>query len=187
MSEPNKPVLDPLAKLKVLSKSSDNNDPFRHESEDAILSKLLDIFTRVPTGKELVDKSKEYGTTIKILKGQNDFSFSPDTNTVFIGLPAGQSSPKARMLIYLAMGLEEARQEYEGLPRPNVSDGKQRFTETHMQKQEDILFKMCIVSYEMIKSLGLREIIDELTKMGHNDLYELYDTEVNEGHIETKI
>ncbi len=178
---------DPLAKLKALSKSSDSNSPFRHETEDAILKKLLDILMRVPTGKELVDKSLKNGTKIKILKGQTEFTFSPETNTLFIGLPAGQTSPKSRMLLYLAMGLEEARQEYEGIKRPNANLPNDQFSRLHMEKQESILYIMCLISYELIKSLGLREILDELAKMGHTKLYKAFELDINEGHVQVKV
>lgn len=168
------PALDPLAKLKALTKTESGASTFAHESEDEVLRQLLGVFAKVPTGKELVDKSKEYNIAIKLLKGKNDFSYSPETNTVFLGLPAGQTAPKARMLLHLAMGLEEARQEFEGLPRPDTSYAKQHFIQINMEKQRHILFNLCKIAEELENSLGLREVVDELDKMGHTEFYKAY-------------
>ena len=113
--------IDPLAKLKALTKSSGGDNSFVHESEADVLRRLLGIFTRVPAGRALMDMANQYGIAIKLLKGQNNFSFSPESKTVYLGLPASQTAPKARMLLHLAMGLQEAEQEFIGLPRPPIT------------------------------------------------------------------
>jgi hypothetical protein len=171
-------VPDPLAKLRALSKSETGTSPFAHDNEDEILRQLLGVFTQVPTGQELVDKSKSHGTKIKLLKGRNDFSFSPESNTVYVGIPPVQSGAKAQMIIHLAMGLEESRQQFEGMPRPDVAVGRDQFALIHEQKQHAMLLKMCQAAYECINSLGLREMLDELKKLGHIELYEAYEKEL---------
>lgn len=176
------PGLDPLAKLKALAKSETGADPFTHEGEDAILRQLLSVFIQTPTGKELVDKSKLHQTGIKLLKGRNDFSYSPESNTVYLGIPPIQSGAKARMLLFLAMGLEEARQEFEGMPNPRLPINTEGVFQIHTQKQEDILFVMCHFAYECINSLGLREILDEVEKIGHIGVYKAFEQDVREGH-----
>lgn len=168
------PDHDPLAKLKALTKSSSGDAPFQHESEEDVLRKLTSIFGKTETGAHLLQAAHNHGTQIRILKGQGDFSFSPESNIVYLGLPAGQSAPKARMLLYMAMGLEEARQEYEGIPRPPMHTPVAQQTEINIQKQTDIHFQMCAVAHELIQNLGLREILDEIEKMGNTGLYEAY-------------
>lgn len=168
------PDHDPLAKLKALTKSSSGAVPFEHETEDEVLRKLTSILAKTETGNRLLQAAHGHGTQIRILKGRGDFSFAPESNIVYIGMPAGQSAPKARMLLYMAMGLEEARQEYEGIPRPPVMAPTAQKAEINIQKQTDIHFQMCAVAHELIQNLGLREILDEIAKMGNTDLYEAY-------------
>lgn len=169
---------DPLAKLRALSKSETGTSPFSHDSEDEILRQLFGVFVQTPTGKDLVDKSKINGTTVKLLKTGNNFSYSVESNTLYLGIPPVQSGAKARMIIHLAMGLEEARQQFEGMPRPDVSVGRDQFALIHEQKQHAMLLTMCQVAYECINSLGLREILDELQKLGHIELYEAFEKEL---------
>ncbi len=171
---------DPLAKLKALTKSSGGDNSFAHESEADVIRRLLGIFTRVPTGQRLMDMANQYGIAIKLMKGQNDFSFSPDTKTVYLGLPAGQTAPKARMLLHLAMGLQEAEQEFTGMPRPTLTMPREQFAQIHVEKQRAIFYTMCEVAHQLVNQLGLREILDELLKMGHIDLYEAYEEDLQD-------
>ena len=112
-------AVDPLAKLKALTKTETGSSTFQHESEEDVLRRLTGIMSRVPRGQALLDDAERHGVKIKLLKGKNDFSYSPETNTVWVGLPGGQTMPKARMLLHLSMGLKEAVQEHEGVPRPH--------------------------------------------------------------------
>lgn len=171
---------DPLAKLRALTKTTSGETPFQHESETDVLRRLTAIFTRIPAGQTLIDMANRHGIEIKLLKGRNDFSFSPDTKTVYLGLPAGQSLPRARMLLHLAMGLAEAEQEFIGMPRPSLNMPKEQFAQIHVEKQRGILFYMCVVAHELVNQLGLREILDELTKMGHINLYKAYEEDLRD-------
>lgn len=176
---PNSAPNDPLAKLKALTKSTAGEATFAHESEEEVLRRLLGVFARVPTGQALLDGAKAHGIGIKLLKGQSEFSYSPDSNIVYLGLPAGQAAPRARMLLHLAMGLKEAEQQFTGLPRPNPQGmTPDQFAEIHVQKQKLILFSMIYFAHELVTQLGLREILDELTKMGHINLYEAYEEDL---------
>lgn len=168
------PGVDPLAKLKALTKTEAGPSTFQHESEEDVLRRLTGIFARVPAGKALFDDATRHGVQIKLLKGKNDFSYSPETDTVWLGLPGGQTMPKARMLIHLFMGLKEGVQEHEGVPRPDIRLPEDQFVAIHVEKQHDILLAMVEFAHELITQLGLREILDELRKMGHIKLYEAY-------------
>lgn len=172
------PAGDPLAKLKALTKSQSGDASFQHESEEDVIRRLTGILGRVPRGKYLLDSAERHGTQIKLLKGKNEFTYSPETNTLWLGLPGGQNMPKARMLLFLTMGLREAHQEFEGAPRPPVNMPAAQFGEIHHQKQTDILLELIKVTHELVNQLGLREILDELKKLGHYNIYEAYEEDL---------
>ncbi len=173
------PAPDPLAKLKALTKSQTGADPFFSDSEEDIVKKLLGILSRVPAGERLLAEAQQHGIGVRILKTQAAFSYSPESNIVYLGMPGGQTNPKSAMLINLSMGLTEAIQEHTGMPRPPLNMPHAQLSQIHIEKQIDIMERMCEIAYQLVNTLGLREILDELTKMGHIDLYTAYEEDLH--------
>lgn len=157
----------------------------KHPNSDQIVAAASAAIARSTTGKMLLDYADGAGITITALTNQSEGGYSPDGKQVFIGIPAGQEQGNVNAIIQLVSGLREAMQEdLDELKRPPLDWPEQHYGQRFVDRDRDALWHVCAVAHDLIYEYNMRELFDEMTRIGYHELLEAYGKDLKESqHI----
>lgn len=144
--------------------------------DEVMIAKALEILTFSPHGQQLSEFTAQEKIVIKIIATPQPTTYLPESKLVYIGFNRNNPLSPATFVLSLAGALREAQQEFFGVRHPHIRAPLQEHMKVSMAKQEDRLWYMCTVAYEL-NSLELfteYNFLDELRKMGHNETLELF-------------
>jgi hypothetical protein len=144
--------------------------------DDIMIAKALDVLDHSPHGQQLANFAREQGITIKIMATPQPTAYLPESKLAYIGFSRSNPISPSRFILMLTGLLREAQQEHAGLKHPMASSPLDEHIKTGMAKQEDKLWYMCTVACELNDQQTFNELylLDELRKMGHNEILSLY-------------
>ncbi len=145
-------------------------------ADDVMIAKALEILNYSPHGQQLLDFVNKEKISIKIIPTPQPTTYLPESRLVYVGFNRNNPVSPAAFVIMLAGVLREAQQELSGIKHPHLHAPMQEHMKVSMAKQEDRLWYMCTVGWEL-NSLELfteYNFLDEIRKMGHNEILELY-------------
>lgn len=158
-------------------KLSDILKPGQPLPPDALMiSTALDILDHSAHGQQLVDFARTAGIEIRIMETPQPTTYLPEPKKIFIGFNRNLPVTPSRFVLMLAGALREAQQEDAGIKHPDIQAPMQEHIKTSMAKHEDKLWYMCTVACELNDQSSFSEyyFLDELRKMGHNEVLDLY-------------
>ncbi len=141
-----------------------------------MISTALDILDHSPHGQQLVDFARASAIEIKIMATPQPTAYLPESKKVYIGFNRNMPVTPSRFVLMLAGILREAQQEHAGIKHPALQAPMQEHIKTSMAKHEDKLWHLCTVACELNDQESFKEyyFLDELRKMGHNEVLDLY-------------
>jgi len=127
-------------------------------ADEMMVAKTLEILEYSFHGQQLVNFVKKKGISIKVIATINN--------------PLSSS----RFILTLVGVLREAQQEAAGIKPPDLHASMSEHTKVGAAKYQDKVWYMCTVAFELNDQLTFSEykFLDELRKMGHNELLDLY-------------
>lgn len=166
----NKKLTEPKA-----APNTTNRADFTHPNSDALIAAATQVLALCATGQMLLDFADHAGIKMVVLSNQTEGGYSPNGKVAYINVPAGQEAGNAAIIIQLTGALREAMQEeIDELKRPLLEWPEHDFAQRHVDRDRDRLFYVCSVAYELINEQKMREIFDEMSKIGYINLLEAY-------------
>ena len=156
-----------------------------HPNSDKIIAAACHALELSTTGKMLLDYAKGADIRMLALSTQTEAGYSPDGQQVYIGVPAGQEMGNAAVIIQLVSGLREAMQEdMDELKRPSFEWDRHQFAQRHVDRGRDKRYHICAVAHDLITQHKMRELFDEMTRIGYDEILEAYGKDLEESqHI----
>jgi hypothetical protein len=144
--------------------------------DDVMISKALEIMHHSPHGQKLAEFAVIEKITIKVIPMPQPTAYLPETHTVYIGFNRNNPVSPAAFVLMLTGILREAQQEVAGVKHPSLQVPRQDHIKMSLAKHEDKLWHMCSVAVELNDQSAFAEykFLDELGKMGHTEVLELF-------------
>ena len=145
-------------------------------SDEVMIAKALEILESSPHGQQLVSFVEKKEIAIKLMATPKPVAYLPETKLVYIGFNRNKPVSPSQFIMMLAGILREAQQEAADVKHPALHAPLAQHMEVSMAKHEDKLWYMCTVAMELNDQSTFTEykFLDELRKMGHNEVLELY-------------
>ena len=145
-------------------------------ADNIMVTKALEILEYSPHGQQLVNFVQKKGITIKIIATARPVAYLPEKKLAYIGFNINNPLSPSRFILTLTGILREAQQEAMGIKLPDLYAPMSEQTEIAAAKYQDKIWYMCTVAFELNDQMTFSEykFLDELRKMGHNELLDLY-------------
>jgi len=145
-------------------------------SDAVMITKALEILEQSPHGQQLVNFVEKKGITIKIIGMAQPTAYLPERKLVYLGFNRNNAVSPPRFILMLAGILREAQQEAGGVKNPPLEAPLVEHEKTSLAKHEDKLWYICTVASELDANADFAKykFLDELRKMGHNEVLDLY-------------
>lgn len=145
-------------------------------SDDAMISKALEIIEQSPHGQQLVDFARINNISIKIMAAPQPVTYLPESKTAYVGFNRKNPVSPSAFVLLLAGVLREAQQEAAGIKHPPLQAPLQEHMNVSLSKQEDKVWYICTVATELNaqKAFTGYNFLDELRKIGHDEALDLY-------------
>ncbi|MFH1158444.1 MAG: hypothetical protein V1721_06135 [Pseudomonadota bacterium] len=145
-------------------------------ADEVMVAKALEILEYSPHGQQLVNFVRKKGITIKVIATARPVAYLPEKKLAYIGFNINNPLSPSRFVLTLVGVLREAQQEALGIKPPDLHAPLSEHTKVGAAKYQDKVWYMCTVAFELNDQLTFSEykFLDELRKMGHNELLELY-------------
>jgi hypothetical protein len=163
-----------------VSRAPDLNDllqPGHPLPPDAVMiAKALDILEHSPHGQQLANFVEKKGVTIKIIATPEPSAYLPEKKLVYIGFNRNKPPSPANFVLTLAGILREAQQEAAGIRHPPLQAPLSEHKKVSLAKHEDVMWYLCTVAVELEaqEAFSGYKFVDELRKMGHTEVLDLY-------------
>lgn len=144
----------------------DAPNSYAHPYETQILIGTIEILNQTEIGQMLVNFKGENEIRVRIMPDKMETGYIPSGKVAYVTAPVTQKHTTPRIVLNLVRALREAQQESMGYKRPKTNLPEQEFLDKGWEKEEDILFVMCSVAYELHKKTGLSDMIKEMNIMG---------------------
>ena len=137
---------------------------------------MLTILDHSPHGQKLADFARETQIEVKVISTPQPVAYLPDPKKIYIGFNRNNPITPGRFVLMLAGIVREAQQEVNGVKHPDLRAPLDEHMKVSLAKQEDKLWYMCTVACELNDQEAFSEylLLDELRKMGHNEVLDLY-------------
>lgn len=152
-----------------------------HPNSDHIVERATQIMLRSYTGQKLMDFANDAQLQMVVLANRAESGYAPEGKTIYLNVPAAQDIGSAAIIIQLTAALREAMQEeIDELKRPSFEWTKQQFSQRHVDRGRDKRFYICAVAHELVYEHNMRELFDEMAKIGYDVLLEAYGKDLQE-------
>lgn len=144
--------------------------------DDVMIAKALEILTYSPHGQQLANFAEKEKMQLAVMATPQPVTYLPEPRKGYVGFNRNKPPSPPAFVLMVAGLLREAQQESAGIKHPAITAPLDEHLKVSMAKQEDKLWYMCTVAYEL-NSLGMfteYKFLDELRKMGHHDAVDLY-------------
>ncbi|MCK4945114.1 MAG: hypothetical protein KAI61_02905 [Alphaproteobacteria bacterium] len=145
-------------------------------ADEVMVAKTFEILKYSPHGQQLVNFVKKKGINIKVIATARPVAYLPEKKLAYIGFNINNPLSSSRFILTLVGVLREAQQEAAGIKLPDLHAPMSEHTKIGVAKYQDKVWYMCTVAFELNDQLTFSEykFLDELRKMGHNELLDLY-------------
>lgn len=151
--------------------------------DELMIAKGLEILGYSPHGQQLTNTVEKENISIAIMATPQPVTYLPETRKAYVGFNRNNPVSPSRFVLMLAGVLREAQQELMNVKRPPLHASKEEFVQVSLRKEEDKIWYMCTVAYELnaLEMFMEYNFLDELRKMGHDESIELYLQKVKKG------
>ena len=145
-------------------------------ADAVMIEKALSILEHSPHGQQLANFVEKKDITIKIVATPQPVTYLPYKKLIYLGFNRANPVSPSQFVLMLAGVLREAQQEAAGIKHPPLHAPLEEHKKVSMAKEEDKLWYICTVAMELNDQSAFTEykFLDELRKMGHNEVLELY-------------
>lgn len=160
--------------------TSDLNDIFKPGEtlppDEVMVAKALEILEQSPHGQQLVNFVEKKGIDIKVMATPEPVAYLPEKKLLYIGFNRAKPISPSHFILLLAGALREAQQEAAGIKMPPFQAPVTEHQKVAISKLEDKMWYICTIAWELnsLESFTEFKFLDELKKMGHNEVLELY-------------
>jgi hypothetical protein len=153
---------------------------YAHPSTKRIIADTEILLKKSKTGKELLNFARDHNIKVDIIKGPKITRYMASATQGILTLPAVQAESNPRIVLEYAALLREGEQEASGFSCPDKDENPIEYVNMAHSKNLDIVLTMCEIAYELNERLKYKEFLDELSALGHNDVYREFLKERNE-------
>ena len=145
-------------------------------ADEVMVANALEILEYSSHGQQLVNFVQKKGINIKVIATARPVSYLPEKKLAYIGFNINNPLSSSRFVLTLVGVLREAQQEAAGIKPPDLHAPLSEHTKVGAAKYQDKVWYMCTVAFELDDQSAFSEykFLDELRKMGHNELLNLY-------------
>lgn len=145
-------------------------------SDAVMIAKALDILQHSPHGQQLANFVEKKEIDIKIMSTPQPVTYLPERKQVYVGFNRNKAPSPSQFILMLVGVLREAQQEAAGIKHPPLTAPLEEHKKVSLSKEEDKMWYICTVAKELSDQPAFSgfKFLDELRKMGHNEVLDLY-------------
>lgn len=160
-----------------------NQISYGHPYAREIMAHAREILKESETGRLLLKVSDVHKIPVNIIKGVGESGFSPQARVIYLQVSGKVQKADAVIILKLVKALRDADQELIGFTAPDPLKDLMEYAAVMHAKTLDSVIYSCKVVKELTNTSHFKEMLDGLSKLGHDAVYQAYERNASKDEL----